>query len=133
MSDKPKISDAEWQVMDVLWDRSPISSGEVVERLGGTSDWQPKTIKTLLGRLVKKGFVDYREDGKRYLYQPAIGRREVVGHESRTFLERVFRGDGASLLAHFAREVDLTDEQISGLQRLLDSEVSDNSSHQEDS
>ncbi len=121
MADNPKISDAEWQVMNVLWDRSPTSSSEVVERLCGLTDWRPKTIKTLLGRLVKKGFVTYQEDGARYLYRPAVRRSEIIRHESRSFLRRVFRGDGASLLAHFAQEVELSEEQIAKLHRLLES------------
>lgn len=119
MSKEPKISDAEWEVMNALWDDSPASSGQVVERLAALSDWSPKTIKTLLGRLVKKGFVTYEEDGARYLYRPAVHRHEVVRGESRSFLERVFRGDAASLLAHFAREVELTEDEAAELRRLL--------------
>ena len=128
MSKEPKISDAEWQVMNVLWDEAPAASGEIVERLADSSDWQPKTIKTLLGRLVKKGFVTYDEDGPRYLYRPAIRRSEVIRHESRSFLDRVFRGDGASLLTHFAKEVELTDDEASALRRLLEASTEDSSS-----
>lgn len=120
MQKSPKISDAEWAVMDALWDEAPSPSGAIVERLSGSSPWQPKTIKTLLGRLVKKGFVTYEEDGSRYLYRPAIRRNEVIRQESRSFLDRVFRGDGASLLAHFAREVDLTDDEAKALRHLLE-------------
>lgn len=119
MAKQPRISDAEWEVMNVLWDLPPASSGEVVERLEGSADWQPKTIKTLLGRLVKKGFVTYEEDGARYLYRPACRRGEIVSDESRSFLDRVFRGDGASLLAHFAQEVDLSAHEAQALRRLL--------------
>lgn len=119
MHQDPKISEAEWEVMNALWEGSPASSGQVVERLVPSSDWSPKTIKTLLGRLVKKGFVAYDEDGTRYLYRPAVRRHEIVRDESRSFLERVFRGDAASLLAHFAREVELSDEEAADLRRLL--------------
>lgn len=125
MQKEPKISDAEWQVMNVLWDEAPVASGTVVDHLAGSSDWQPKTIKTLLGRLVKKGFVTYEEDGPRYLYRPAVKRSEVIRHESRSFLDRVFQGDGASLLAHFAKEVELTDEEATTLRRLLETSSGD--------
>lgn len=117
---RPRISDAEWTVMDVLWDRSPLASSEVVERLEPTTEWRPRTIKTLLGRLVKKGFLGYQEDGPRYLYHPRVARREVVRQESRSFARRLFGGDEASMLLHFARTVELDPEEADALRRLLD-------------
>ena len=116
----PKISDAEWEVMTVLWDEFPRSSAAVVEALAPTTGWNPKTVKTLLTRLVKKGFVVTESEGNRYLYLPAMSRREAVGEESRSFLDRVFQGDAASLLLHFARSVDLSEEEAQKLRDLLD-------------
>lgn len=119
-STRPRISDAEWAVMDVLWNQSPLASSEVVEALESATDWQPRTIKTLLGRLVKKGFVAYDDDGPRYLYRPRVARREVMRRESRSFAQRLFGGDEASMLLHFARTVDLSADEAEELRRLLD-------------
>lgn len=118
----PKISDAEWEVMAALWDESPRSSAAVVDEIAPRTGWSPKTVKTLLTRLVKKGFVDTETVGNRYLYRPAVSRRETVREESRSFLDRVFQGDAASLLLHFARSVELSEDEAQELRDLLDGE-----------
>lgn len=114
------ISDAEWEVMEVLWREEPLTSREVVERLADDTDWSPKTIKTLLGRLVRKGALTFDEQGNRYLYSPAIGREHAIRAEGRSFVERVFGGDPARALLHFADQVDLPPEEVEELRRLLD-------------
>src|SRR5512140_2217325 len=91
MARPPQISDAESEVMKVLWETSPLTGNEVAERMNA----HPKTVKTLLGRLVKEGAVKYREEGNRFLYRPAFAREEYVAEESRSFLRRVFSGDAA--------------------------------------
>jgi len=118
----PKISEAEWAVMTLLWDASPRSSAAVVEELAPSTGWSPKTVKTLLTRLVKKGFVTTESQGNRYLYSPVVTRGETVRQESHSFLERVFQGDGASLLLHFARSVDLSPEEAEKLRGLLETD-----------
>lgn len=114
------ISDAEWRVMQVLWDRSPLTAGEVVESLADTCDWSPATVKTMLGRLVKKGVLAYEQDGKRYLYRPAVTREDAVKRESRSFLDRVFDGAAGAMLAHFVRGQKLTRRELNELRRLLE-------------
>src|SRR5687767_6134426 len=95
----PAISDAEWQVMDVIWGRSPVTANEVVARLAGRADWSPRTVKTMLNRLVNKGALAFQAEGKRYLYEPAVSREACVRDESSSFLARVFGGaTGAALL-----------------------------------
>ena len=115
-----KISTAEWEVMDVLWNRSPLSAGEVSDHLTRVRDWSPKTVQTLLARLVKKGCLSYEDQGNRYLYSPAVSREESVREESRSFVDRVFGGDEASTLLYFARTVDLSEGEVEELRRLLD-------------
>lgn len=114
------ISDAEWEVMRVLWQRSPRASAEVAAALEERTGWHPKTVQTLLGRLVKKGVVDYEPEAGRYLYRPAVLRREAVRAAGRSFLDRVFAGDATELLLHFAGEAELTPETAEELRRLLD-------------
>lgn len=116
MGKPPQISGAEWEVMKVLWDAAPLTGAEVAERLQA----HPKTIKTLLGRLVKKGALRYSEEGNRYLYRPAFPRERYVAEESRSFLQRVFGGEATPALVHFVESVELTDEEIRELRELLD-------------
>ena len=63
------ISDAEWQVMNAVWQGQPLTAQEVVARLAGQSDWAPATVKTMLHRLVKKRVLAYQLQGNRYVYR----------------------------------------------------------------
>src|SRR5207253_5391223 len=69
MPNVPQISDAEWEVMKVVWERQPVTAAEVVERLGRERRWSPRTIRTMLNRLLAKRAIDYHPEGKRYLYR----------------------------------------------------------------
>lgn len=116
MGRPPQISDAESDVMKVLWETSPLTGSEVAERMNA----HPKTVKTLLGRLVKKGALKYREENNRFLYRPAFAREEYVAEESKSFLRRVFSGDAAPALIHFVENVELSEDDIRELRDLLD-------------
>src|SRR3954452_20590828 len=96
----PAISDAEWQVMNVLWDASPnpLSAGDIIDRISKAKDWNPRTVKTLLNRLIKKRALSFTRDGKSYLYHPLVGRDQCVRAVSRSFLSRVFGGNVAPML-----------------------------------
>jgi BlaI family transcriptional regulator, penicillinase repressor len=116
----PSISDAEWQVMEVVWAQpDPVAANEVVARLETSTQWNPKTIKTMLNRLVNKGALGYEADGKRYLYKPRVKRDECVRVQSRSFLSRVFGGATGAALMHFVEEHDLTPAEIEQLRRVL--------------
>lgn len=114
------ISDAEWQVMNVVWDHQPLSSQEIVGHLAGESDWAPATVKTMLHRLVKKGALTYELDGNRYVYRSRARRSDCVKQASRSFLDRVFAGEPSSLLMHFLRSSKLSADEISQLRKMLD-------------
>ena len=120
MAPTPPITDAEWEVMNVLWQRAPLTASEVTDAVAGRMSWHPKTVKTLLGRLVRKGVLRYRTAGNRYVYSPAIPRQRYVRQESASFLERVFGGESAPMLLHFVRNTRLSDEEIEELRRILD-------------
>lgn len=120
MSPVPKISDAEWQVMQVLWAKSPLNASEVVEQLAGEQDWSPRTVKTMLGRLVQKGALSFTQEGNRYLYRPAVTESVCIRDASKSFLSRVFSGDPRLLLAHLVEAGKLSSEDIETLKRTLE-------------
>lgn len=120
MKRPPSISDAEWQVMETLWARSPLTAAEVISALAGETSWKPNTVRTLLARLVQKGALATEEDGNRYLYRPVFAREEFVSNESESFLERVFKGSAEPLLLHFAEKSKLSKEQVAKLRKLLE-------------
>ena len=115
----PKISDAEWEVMNLVWEKSPITANDIVEGLTRTKSWNHKTIGTFINRLTKKGALRFEQQGKRYLYYPKIARGTYIKAESRFFLERIFCGQGGPLLAHFVKEVELSPTEISSLEKIL--------------
>jgi BlaI family penicillinase repressor len=115
-----RISEAEWRVMQVVWERKEATAAEVIAALSEPAGWTHRTIRTLLARLVDKGVLAARTDGNRYLYRPLVSRGKCVREESRFFLQRVFGGDAAELLVHFVRGADISPEQIEELKRLLD-------------
>lgn len=115
-----RISDAELDLMEVLWAANePLTSAEVAERLEVRRGWSIATIKTMLGRLAAKGAISHREDGRRFLYFPAIEREAYVGSESRRFVERLFGGRLSPLVARLAEEDALSDEDIAAIEALL--------------
>ncbi len=120
MSYLPKISDAEWQVMQILWDQAPLNAAQVVKRLAGKQDWSPRTIKTMLSRLVQKGALTYTQEGNRYHYLPAVTQSACVRDASRSFLGRVFSGDTSLLLAHLVEAGRLSNEDIEALKKTLE-------------
>lgn len=120
MSHVPQISDAEWEVMKVLWSNSPRTANEVIEVLEDRTDWKPKTIRTLLNRLVQKQAISYSQEGKVYAYYPVVSEDECVKSETATFLKRIYGGSFKPLLVNFLKEEKLSSEDIKELKHILD-------------
>ncbi len=116
-----RVSESEKIVMEILWQESPLSAGDVVNRLQAQG-WNEKTVKTFLNRLVKKQVVSYTQDGRRYLYSPSVARDEVLSEQSTGFLESVFNGDIKELLATFVQNKQLSVDELEYLKQLLDSD-----------
>ena len=116
----PRISESEWRVMKVLWERSPLSAGQVVDALSTETHWMPKTIKTLLNRLVGKKALGFEREGRAYRYYPLVAESDCVREESRSFLQRVYGGALMPMLAAFLEDQTLSADQIADLKRILD-------------
>src|SRR5665648_900270 len=124
MQNIPQISDAEWRVMKVLWNESPLGSGDVVKELMGTNDWKPKTIKTLLSRLVIKNAVSYDVGSRGYLNYPLVSENECAKEEAKSFLGRGYNGSLNLLVKNFIENKELSVEEIEELKKLLEDTVS---------
>ena len=114
-----RVSDAEWEVMSVLWRESPLTSSEVVDRVAARKGWRSRTIRTLLDRLVDKGAVDLSRDQRPRLYKPILNQEECVSQQSRSFLDRVFGGEPASMLLHMVKHDQLTPAEVEKLKKIL--------------
>ncbi|MHC4681551.1 MAG: BlaI/MecI/CopY family transcriptional regulator [Planctomycetota bacterium] len=116
----PKIAESEWRVMQVLWEHGPQTANQVVNALSGEVKWKPRTIKTLISRLVKKGAVKVTEEGYRYRYSAAADESACIGSETSSFVRRVYQGAMKPALAAFLEDADLSPEEIDDIQQILD-------------
>ena len=114
-----RISEAEHAIMEVLWDRNPISAAEVCDAICAERDWSIPTVKTLLSRLVQKQAVGTEPEGRKFLYRPLIARSDYVGGESRRLVDRLFGGRAAPLFAQLAESEALTEDDLSEIEALL--------------
>ena len=114
----PKISSAEWEVMNVVWEKSPVTAVEVCNALPHAR-WKQKTVNTFLARLGGKGVLKITKQGNVNLYTPRLRREDCVANEGDSFLHRVFGGAPASLMLHFCERAEFTPEEIKQLERIL--------------
>ena len=114
------ISEAEAEVMEVLWAAAPLSAEDVAAQLASRQDWQLATVKTLLNRLLKKGAVSAEQDGRRYLYAPLLARGDWVHAQSLGLLDRLFGGSLAPLVAHFSSRRKLKAADVAALKTLIE-------------
>ena len=116
----PKISDAEWTVMKVIWQLKSATAKQVVEALAAEADWKPKTIHTLLSRLIQKGALVSEKPGREYIFEPLVTEQACCLAASRSFLDRVFDGGIAPFLACFLEQKKLSRKEIEELKNLLE-------------
>ena len=114
------ISEAEYQVMKLIWAKAPVSTKEVTEILIKESQWKPKTIQTLLSRLVKKGVIGYEKEGRVFVYTPLIKEEDYVEQESSSFLNKFYDGALNSMVVNFLEQDKLTENDIDELKKILD-------------
>jgi BlaI family transcriptional regulator, penicillinase repressor len=114
-----RITEAEWEVMAVVWDRNPVAASMVVEVLEDRKQWTLATVRTLLRRLVNKGALQQETEGKRYIYTPLISMAECVRRESESFLDRVLGRAPSEAILHLVKRADLSDKDIQELRRIL--------------
>lgn len=114
-----KISGAESQIMEALWRAGPLSPEGVVAEVGAANDWAPGTVKTLITRLLRKKAIEGRREDGGYLYRPLVSRESYVQSESQGLVDRLFGGEVAPLVAHFAEHRALTPKDIQHLKSLI--------------
>ena len=114
-----KISGAESHVMEALWTQGPLTAEEIVQTVGPAQDWGEATVKTLINRLLKKKALKSERAGGRALYQALVTREEYVTGESQGLLDRLFGGQVAPLVAHYAKHRDLSAVELARLKTLI--------------
>ena len=119
MRELPQISEAEFEVMKVVWKYAPINTNEITEKLTQTTNWSPKTIQTLIKRLVSKKALTYEKQSRVFVYTPLVKEDEYIRRESNTFLNRFYDGNITSMLASYLEDDKLSETEIDTLRSLL--------------
>ena len=119
MSKLPQISEAEFEVMKVIWKYAPISTNEVTEKLTQTTDWSPKTIQTMLKRLVTKKALTYEKQSRVFVYTPLVPETEYIRQESNSFLNKYYNGNIVYMLTSYLEDDKLSKTELDTLRHLL--------------
>lgn len=119
MKSLPQISEAEFEVMKLVWKHAPISTNEITERLVQTTTWSPKTIQTLIKRLVTKGALSYEKQSRLFVYTPLVDEAEYINQESSSFLNRFYDGHLTSMISAYIDNGRLSEAEIKELRSLL--------------
>lgn len=119
MQDLPQISEAEFEVMKIVWKHAPISTNDITDRLLRTTSWSPKTIQTLIKRLVIKEALTYEKQGRVFVYTPLVKENEYIDQKSTSFLKRYYNGDITAMLSSYIENDRLSETDIDHLRSLL--------------
>ena len=119
MKNLPKISEAEWEVMKLLWKTSPLTSEKIIASLSENNEWSDQTIKTFITRLIKKGAISFEKTGRIYNYYPLVSEDECVKSENEFFLKKVYDGALNMLFTKFLEEENLSINEIEELENIL--------------
>jgi BlaI family penicillinase repressor len=119
MADKPRISDAEWQVMRVLWEESPLTVKEMIAVLSKKTTWKPETIRTLINRLTKKRAVGFEKKGRRHYFSPLLSQEECLRADAESFVARAGAAMLKPILAAFLEKERLSDKELDELKQIL--------------
>lgn len=119
MKELPKISEAEWEVMKLLWKTNSLTSEKIIASLSEDNDWSDQTIKTFITRLIKKGAIGYEKTGRVYNYYPLVSEDECVKSENEFFLKKVYNGALNMLFTKFLEEENLSIDEIEELENIL--------------
>ena len=120
MGTLPQISEAEYEDIKIVWKYAPISTNEITEKLLRTTAWSPKTIQTLIKRLVAKGALTYEKQSRMFVYTPLINENEYVRQESSSFLKRFYDGNITTMLSAYITDEKLSKEEIEQLRSILE-------------
>ncbi|CAH0277032.1 MULTISPECIES: penicillinase repressor BlaI [Peribacillus] len=115
----PSISESEWEIMNVLWDKAPQTANDIIVSLQESTHWKPKTIRTLLDRLVQKDVVGVNKNLRVYTFYPLYTQEECQRAETESFINRIYGGTLKSMLVQFIQEDTLSDDDINELRFIL--------------
>ena len=119
MKKTPRISEAELQLLQLLWEESPLGATDIAKRVPTSRDWSLATVKTLLSRLLAKGAVSAENVGRRFLYRPAVERGTIADGQADRLVDRLFGGRVSPLVAQLAEQREIDPDDLAELEALV--------------
>ena len=119
MNNLPQISEAEYEVMKVIWNKYPISTNEIVEEITKSKEWNVRTVHTLIARLDKKGAISHKKYGRIYIYSPVVNKKDYLKYESKSFLNKFYNGAVNKMVMNFIENDMLSSAEIDELKKIL--------------
>jgi len=119
MYEIPKISNAEWEVMKIIWNHPEITSINIIQELKDKAQWKPATVKSLINRLLNKNAIGFNKLSNEYLYFPLVSEDECIKLESQSFINRVFNGSIKSMILNFVESQEISETDIEDLKNIL--------------
>jgi BlaI family penicillinase repressor len=120
-----KLTEAEWQIMNALWQKHPATAREIMDRLPAGVNWAYTTIKTMLTRLVEKNAVSEIKQGNTSVYDPLVSQQKARLSAFRSLLDQAFDGAIGPLVHFLTEEKQLSAKEKEELVRILESEAQD--------
>ena len=116
------IATSEWIIMKSLWNKSPQTSREIINSISEETNWNSKTIHTLISRLCKKGAVRAERDTGEYTYKyfANISEEECIQEETKSFIDRIYEGSFKNMISAFVKTNNISKSEIQEVRDLLD-------------
>ena len=114
-----KLSEAEWKVMNYLWEEAPRTIMQITNHFKETTGWTKHTVMTFLRRMEEKGAVHYEQGERAKLFYPDIEKTEAAFQETEEFLDKVFNGRLGLMLNTMVERKSLSGEEITELYEIL--------------
>lgn len=113
------LSNAEWRIMDFLWDKNPATIADMVHYFDGITNWDRHVVIMMLKRMEAKGAVAWQTVGRAKQYYPVIEREQSCVQETKDFLERVYKGSLGLMLTTMVKQEKLVKGELEELRRIL--------------
>lgn len=113
------ISNAEWEIMRVVWTKEETTSSQILEILEQKTDWTASTVKTLLKRLVDKGYLATQKSGKSFLYSTLVSEEEAINRQADELFDKFCQRKHTVIIKHLLETTPMTMADINDLQALL--------------
>lgn len=114
------LTNAEWHVMDCLWEKAPQAGREIVDTLKEHVGWSKSTTLTMLKRMTEKKLITCENSDKLRMYSPCINRDDAVKTETENFLNRVYKGSVSLMVSAMTQKQALSEKEIRELYEILE-------------